>query len=145
MVSYYSVVQYVPDPIANERVNIGVIVFGDGRFLSRFLRNWDRVCHFSTRDISSTRNFAKGVEQSTDECERLPPMIRVDPPDETGLRKLAERWMNSIQFTQPRAALRDPDALLASEAKRFLLEPSNRNQPSPAAPKRSGRHLVALP
>ena len=32
MSSYYSVVRYVPDPVADERINVGVVVFGSDYF-----------------------------------------------------------------------------------------------------------------
>lgn len=36
MVSRYSVIQYVPDPIADERMNVGVVVFNDDTVLCTF-------------------------------------------------------------------------------------------------------------
>ena len=33
MATFYSVIQFVPDPVADERMNAGVVVFGNGRIL----------------------------------------------------------------------------------------------------------------
>ncbi len=46
MASFYTVVQYVPDPVTDERVNIGVIVAAEDTVQSRFLSNWRRVKQF---------------------------------------------------------------------------------------------------
>ena len=35
MAAYYTVVQYVPDPVADERINVGVVGFARGRVLVR--------------------------------------------------------------------------------------------------------------
>src|SRR5579885_3191655 len=40
MASFYTVVQYVPDPVADERINAGVIVFSRDRVAARFVKNW---------------------------------------------------------------------------------------------------------
>ncbi len=37
MASFYSVVQYVPDAVRDERINIGVLTFGDGRVRHLFV------------------------------------------------------------------------------------------------------------
>jgi len=51
MVSRYSIVQYVPNPIADQRINIGVLAFDDNRVCVRFLSNWERVKRFGMEDI----------------------------------------------------------------------------------------------
>jgi hypothetical protein len=41
MPARYSVIQYLPDPATDERINFGVLAFGDGDHLyARFVRNW---------------------------------------------------------------------------------------------------------
>jgi Protein of unknown function (DUF3037) len=65
MPGYYSVVQYLPDPVTDERVNIGVITYGDGGIRCRFLRTWTRVRMFGGEDVSFLREFAAGVTQAT--------------------------------------------------------------------------------
>jgi len=39
MASYYSIIQYVPNPIANERINIGVLIFDEKEIKVNFLEN----------------------------------------------------------------------------------------------------------
>ena len=68
MISKYTVVQYLPDPLNGECINIGVVVLGDGQVLSRFLGEWDRVeCFSGGRDITFLRHFAERVHESDPE------------------------------------------------------------------------------
>src|SRR6266571_3423111 len=51
MPTTYTVVQYVPDPIADERLNVGVIAVSGGRARSRFLTNWLRAERFGNARV----------------------------------------------------------------------------------------------
>ena len=108
MVSYYTVVQYYPDPIADERINIGVIVFGDGQLRSHFLQDWRRVEQFGGEDISFLHDFAR----------------RTEAWDETTLKDCMGRWKRSIQFREPLPSLLEPENLLDEMARLFLRESS---------------------
>ena len=129
MPAYYTVVQCVPDPIADERVNVGVIVFGDGQIRSRFLRDWDRVARFAQEDVGYVREFAEWVDRAALESAAGPiqtpmPGFPVPRPlDEDTLRGIAAEWSNSIQLTPPQPSLEPHDALLATLVATFLKEP----------------------
>ena len=59
MASRYSVIQYVPNPIADERINIGVLAFNEQVVKVHFLSRWDRVRDFGqVKDIDFLQNFA---------------------------------------------------------------------------------------
>lgn len=129
MPSYYVVVQYVPDPVSDERLNVGVVTLGDGVLRSRFLRRWARVRAFSGgRDISFLRNFAEEVRSWSPANERLPALDDTVRVSETVLQEMARRWVNSIQLTEPRASTLDSEHLLADVAARFLYEPRPRRR-----------------
>lgn len=81
MVSYYTVVQYYPDPIADERINIGVMAFGDGRVRSRFIQDWRRVEQFGGEDISFLHDFARRAE-AWEETTLREPLYSTREPDE---------------------------------------------------------------
>jgi hypothetical protein len=104
MAAYFTVVQYVPDPIADERINVGVIVFENGKVRSRFVKNWVRARNFGHEDIQFLRTFAA-------EANTL---------DEKKIREIAHSWNHSIRLTQPIGSLLDAGALLADTAKRYL-------------------------
>ena len=108
MATYYSVVQYVPDAVLGERVNIGVVVFGAGRTLTHFLGNWQRVREFATADVvAELREFGRQAKRMT----------------EATIRAAAERWHHSVRLTPPAGSLLPDDALLYDAASRFLVDP----------------------
>jgi hypothetical protein len=104
MSAFFTVVQYVPDPVRDERINIGVIVFGDGHVKSRFVDNWNRVRAFGEESINYVLKFAN-------EADRL---------DEATIRRIAATWHHSMQLTQPAGSLLSPDKLLVDVANRYL-------------------------
>lgn len=120
MPSYYTVVQYVPDPIIDERINIGVIVAGEGRLRSRFLQNWRRVRSFGAENIAFLQDFANQLTKAGDAGVVQTGESGVWRLDEEALKRMAWRWINSIQFTPPLASLDDPDKLISDLASRFL-------------------------
>jgi hypothetical protein len=123
MPAYYSVVQYTPDPIIGEYINIGVVVFGEGRFLTHFLQNWSRVKQFGG-NVTSLKAFAHEAQQKMDEEK---------------VREAARRWSNCIQFTPPAASLLNPDALLSDAAKHYLID-----LPPASRSRRTRRDAIAL-
>lgn len=131
MPAYYTVVQYVPDPIAGERMNLGIIVLSEGRIFSRFLRNWKRVTRFAQEDdIGYVREFARRVDRASLETAAgtsQPPIPGFPVPtqlDEPMLRAMASEWSNSIQFTPLQPSLEAPEMLLSSSVATFLREPN---------------------
>ncbi len=106
MPAYYTVVQFTPDPVIDERINIGVIVYGDGRVRAHFLQNWNRVRQFGAK-VRPLQEFARDASRMTEDM----------------VHDAAGRWINSIQLTKPAASLLTPDVLLLDVAKRFLVDP----------------------
>jgi hypothetical protein len=127
MEARYSVVQFVPDPVADERINVGVIAFGPGdEVYARFLRNWSRVRHFGTKDIAFLQEFAKSVTEATSETT-LPGLGKYEPITEALVERMVN-WNNSIQLTEPRASLRPAAELVDEMARKFLREPPRRTR-----------------
>lgn len=110
MLSSYSIVRYVPDPIADERINIGVIVVGEGVMRTRFIEDWRRIQQFGAEDISFLHDFVHDLEKVTNTWQ-----VESDDKQDWSidtLTKLSAGWINSIQISTPRASLRTPDELL---------------------------------
>jgi len=126
---YYTIIQYVPDPVIDERINIGVIVVDGDRLICRFVSDWRRVRAFGGEDITFLQEFARQIERDTarnSESRRTRSGSSDQPGfDEHRLLQMANRWINSIQFTEPRASLLDADVLLEEVARRFLKTPSD--------------------
>ena len=61
MSTTYTVVQYVPDPIADERLNIGVIAISGDRARARFLTNWARAERFGNASVNVLPLFSPSL------------------------------------------------------------------------------------
>jgi len=108
MANFYSVVQYVPDDIRGERINVGVIVFGAGRTLTHFLENWSRVRQFApVNAIDELQDFQRQAKRMS----------------EKDIRAAAENWTYGIQLTPPSGSLLADEPLLDNVAKNFLIDP----------------------
>lgn len=121
MASKYSIVQYVPNPIANERINIGVVAFNEEQVRVQFLTNWERVRNFGMEDITFLKTFAQRMSESAD-CGLIFPGDNPNAPYQERLNKIAQDWLNSIQWTEPRGSLEDVDSLLEDIAGNFLVD-----------------------
>lgn len=131
MSSRYSIIQYVPNPIADERINIGIVAFNDQLVRTKFVQSWKRVRCFAISDgdldyLQEFKNkinklaslgllFADSTEDKSQNLERL--------------NKISRSWGNSVQFTEPRGSLEDPDTLLKDIFQDLLIEPSTANAP----------------
>jgi succinate dehydrogenase/fumarate reductase flavoprotein subunit len=111
MSSHYAIIQYVPRPIANERINIGVIVVGEGGCRVQFLRNWDRVKAFGGEDIGFLLEFAERFFDV-----EIP--VTID-----WISRAVVNWQNSIQIEHGGASLDGIDELLGDVVEKYLVEP----------------------
>ncbi len=107
MPAYCSVIQYVPDVVRGERINVGVVVFGDGRTRVRMLADWSRVRAFATADV------VDGLLAAGRDIEGM---------GEAEIRAAARSPTSSVQLTKPAGSLLDADVLLEQSAPRFLVE-----------------------
>jgi hypothetical protein len=119
MPARYSVIQYLPDPATDERINFGVVAFSEGEAHSRFVRNWRRIASFGP-DVEFLKDFARQVEAITSAQVVLPVDIALVEPE--ALEAVAGKWVNSIQITKPRASTLEAGQLVDETAKRFLRE-----------------------
>lgn len=124
MASRYSVIQYVPNPIADERINIGVLAFDQQTVKVHFLSNWDRVRVFGrSQDMSTLKTFADRMQKSAAAGQLFPGDELNNTPNYEGLLKVVQGWINHIQFTEPRKSLDTVDNLLTDAIATYLLEP----------------------
>jgi len=107
MAVHYTVIQYVPDPVTGERVNVGIAAYSNGLVRTKFLQNWQRVKSL----------FGKAAPGP----ERLSRIFR--DMDESRLIEMINSWHNSIQLTQPCTSLRSMEDALAEGCRRFLIDP----------------------
>src|SRR5882762_1127011 len=109
MASHYTVVRYLPDPLTEESINIGVIAYGDGIIRSRFVSDWRRVRSFGGEGIKFLKDFAREIEHA-----ELTSILGQEGGEitEKDLHRIAHQWINSIRFSPPKASIKPPDALL---------------------------------
>jgi hypothetical protein len=123
MASYYSIIQYVPNPLANERINMGVLIFDEKEIKVKFLKNWKRVKFFGTGDITFLRDFESQMQEAVSQGLLFPGDSLLDQPRQERLQRVSESWMNSIQFTEPNFSLKSLDNLLEDSITKYLIEP----------------------
>jgi Protein of unknown function (DUF3037) len=123
MASRYSVIQYVPNPIADERINIGVLAFNERTVKVKFVSRWERVrCFGAASDLPVIKDFATRMKAAAEAGLLFPGDEPGDIPGHERLAKIAKGWINSIQFTAPRGSLEPLDALLEDIAATYLME-----------------------
>jgi len=108
----YSIIRYVPDPLREEHMNIGVVVAADDATYAdvRFLNTWKRAQRFSQHDVAFLRDFAQDFEL---DVARQPDLFGGRGFTSERLQHYASNWYNAIQFSEPRASVAsNPRALL---------------------------------
>jgi hypothetical protein len=123
MTSKYSVIQYVPNPISGERINIGVLAFSQGNIHIKFVTNWARVKRFAGEDIAFLKDLAKELEESITDNLILPGLDWGPQLNEELIEKMVGKWANSVQFTELRASLKPVNDLIESLSAQFLIQP----------------------
>src|SRR5260370_37888151 len=111
MITKYCVVRYLPHPLSGEMMNVGIIVWGEGKIVTHFMKDWRRIKTFGREDISFLRDFVEQIETSTSLEQKLPTL----GPGQLDVRRLEElvaNWGNSIQFSEPRTSLQPPEDVL---------------------------------
>jgi hypothetical protein len=129
MASRYTIFQYVPDLISGERINFGLAAYDDESVHVRFLDRWSRVREFAGKDIGFLKHFAGRLRESADSSTLLIDVGTVTRLDHALITKMAERWMHSIQVTEPRASMLSARAL-ADQMSTKVLRQSGRTQPT---------------
>jgi hypothetical protein len=120
MASRYSVIQYVPNLIVDERINLGVLVSDEQDVRVRFLQNWERVRNFGlSEDIDLLKKFAHEMQEVTKDGLLFPGDYPSDLPRHERLMKVAYGWMNGIQVTEPRGSLECRTAIGGYDANLF--------------------------
>jgi hypothetical protein len=124
MASFYSVIQYVPDPIADERINFGVFVFDEQEIRVRFLNNWKRIYCFGDENVEYLRDLTLRIENATDEGLFIPDEALIAELSlQERLLKISQEWQNVVQIMPPRKSLGELEVVLDEVSKLFLKEP----------------------
>ena len=129
MPSYYSIVRFLPDPVRDERINVGVLAYDDaGDVAGHFVRDWKRIRNFAGQDVAFLQDFIRELADATSTQRTLSfdgGQGGCSPED---IRRMASRWINSVQMSEPRASLLGRDDLLARMSAQFLVPTRGRKK-----------------
>ncbi|MHB8778882.1 MAG: DUF3037 domain-containing protein [Anaerolineales bacterium] len=128
MASKYSVIQFIPNPISGECINIGVLAFEHDKADVRFVTNWSRVKRFAGVDITFLKSFARELEESTTTDLLLPGFAQGPRLNEEIIQKMIGEWANSVQFTETRVSVKPLSDLIDGISKQFLTQPAQRGE-----------------
>lgn len=119
-VVYYSIIQYVPNQIRNERINIGVIVVNkDGSFSkTKFTNRFSRAKNFSGRNVSFLKDFSKNFQFETNDQKLL--AYENTKWDLGRLKKVSGQWWDSIQFSEIKTSINPPEKVLSDMFNLFV-------------------------
>jgi hypothetical protein len=118
---YYTVVRYVPYPIAEEFVNIAVIVFTEAEVQCRIKELKNALIFGSDDDRRSLQEFC---DQLVKHC-REGHLCFIQKDEKTrlkGVQRAANSWVNEIQFREPCGSLGSVSDAIDGIANDFLGE-----------------------
>lgn len=128
MASKYSVIQYAPNPITGERINIGVIAFDNDIAHVSFISNWKRVKAFAGMDVTFLKELAQEFEALASGQLALPSLEQGPQLNEKLIAEITTKWANSVTLTSPRASLQSLDDVLSAASSQFLTQPRARQR-----------------
>lgn len=117
MPSYYSVIRFLPDPIAEEFINVGTVVGDDDGAIVSLVQDMRRAVAFS-RYTGVVIDFVELFKHWNTQAKA--------GMTKTELLAIANNWHNSIQLTEPRASLKSKEDLQKEVNAAFL-----KTDPSP--------------
>jgi hypothetical protein len=129
----FYLVRYVPDPVRNEFVNIGVLLRDAERpeqITVKFTKEWARVrCIDPDVDIAMLESLENELRQRLAHPETgLPPLMHV----------LEDSFSNALQVTKPQAYLAESMLAGVEELMRLYVDPRKRQ----TVARRSGRQAI---
>jgi hypothetical protein len=119
----FQLIRYVPDPVRNEFVNIGVLLRapGDGETVLRFTRNWGRV---QCLDPDADTELLEALENEIGERLRSQPADHPKPI----LGQLESSLSNGIQITESKAFLAESFLSALEDLMRMYIDPPKRER-----------------
>ncbi len=129
----FSLIRYVPDPVKNEFVNIGVVLRGRGERQElelRFTRDWSRVRCFDPEADTAMLEALEGEMR-----ERLGEQ---GAASEGMRRAMTESFSNAVQVTEPKACLAESLPMQMDQLMQLYVEKQKRRREA----RRTGRQAV---
>ncbi len=129
----FYLVRYVPDPVRNEFVNIGILLrdaLQSEQLIVNFTKDWARVrCIDPDVDVGMLESLESEFRQRlTRQDSGMPSLMRV----------LEDSFSNALQLTEPKAYLAESMIAGVEELMRLYVEPRKRQ----AAVRKNGRQAI---
>jgi hypothetical protein len=115
MTTYYAQIQYVPDPIAGERINVGIVALDEHGCTYKFVRDWRRAATFGGQEVGFLRAFADEAIETGGDWFSLRQIGNTE-----GVSTALRHWNNKIQFSELKPSTKGRDDLIAEMATIFL-------------------------
>lgn len=114
MACQYTVVQFIPDPIADERLNIGIIAFNKSEIATAFLHDWGKVeAAFGQFKVNQAKDFEREIKDTIEKGEI----------DAAGMEHIIGQNLSDIELTSPRGSTySEPKELIEQIRHIFLKE-----------------------
>jgi len=111
----FSLIRYVPDPVKNEFVNIGVLLrAAAGGPLVRFTRDWARVrCIDPDADIAMLEAMENELRRVPDAGSEAPPLLKT----------IDDSFSHQLQMTEAKACLAENAAAELDRLMQLYVEP----------------------
>lgn len=108
--SHYTVIKYVPNPLTDECINVGVIAFDGNQVIAQLTSDFSRARAFAKTDPKLLRATLSDFRQ----------LIEQNALNEFKIRRICDSWQNEVQFTTPRVSALPVDQLLSEVVPQFL-------------------------
>lgn len=112
MTCQYSLIRYVPNPIAEEYINIAIVVFSETEAQCRVTQNWNRVAVFGDEnDISMLKEFCEQLTIACANGSKLPIESNREGDRLSRICDSANSWQGVIQVSEPRGSIGNVDEI----------------------------------
>lgn len=127
--SYYTIVRFVPDPISEEFINVGVIAFNEDKILVEQTKDWDRVESFARGGDTEFLKDSLEILKHQAKSNKVYWLEKINREREGLSRrdlieKMSRNWINSVQLSPPRASLDTLENLFTYTVKTYLKQQS---------------------
>jgi hypothetical protein len=120
MTTKYSVIQYLPSPLADERINVGIIAFNDKDSRVMFTESWSRVQYFAGEDEPFLRDLKTKLLGNKEEVQKLVLHIERTYMQSQDDQAKTTTWMSVLQFTEPQTSIHSVQKTLEMIRSHFL-------------------------
>lgn len=128
MPTFYSVVRIIPDTIAGEFINVGVIAWDGSDVVSRFTRNRGRLRRLTQDHHALLKNFQEWVSIPGSRLMGIDGDRNLEPVD---FGRISTRWRGVLQLTPPRPSMTSAQATVELIASLMMPEtPSRQHVPT---------------